>query len=150
MGDRSSTGPLWPCPACGRTFANRHQSHACRPLGDIDVHFAKSVPEVRATFDRILAVVTELGPVTVLPETTRIAFHLRMSFAAFMPARSWLNGHLVLDRRIDSPRFRKVEVYSPRNVLHTFRLRSPAEVDAEFEVWLANAYDVGAQHHLHR
>jgi hypothetical protein len=94
--------------------------------------------------------VTELGPVTVLPEKTRIALHVRMSFAAFMPTRNWLNGHLVLDRRIDSPRFRKVEVYSPRNVLHAFRLRSPQEVDEEFAAWLGRAYNVGAQRHLRR
>ena len=71
-----------------------------------------------------------------------------MSFAAFMPRRRWLDGHLVLARRIDSPRLRRVEVYSPRNVLHAFRLAGPGEVDDEFTVYLAEAYRVGAQEHL--
>lgn len=84
----------------------------------------------------------------VLSEKTRIALHVRMSFAAFMPRRSWLNGHLVLARRIDSPRFGKVEVYSPRNVLHAFRLNSPDQVDDEFASWLIEAYRVGEQRHL--
>jgi len=67
-----------------------------------------------------------------------------------MPRRRWLDGHLVLARRIDTPRFRRVEVYSPRNVLHAFRLMVPGEVDAEFTAYLAEAYGVGAQQHLRR
>jgi hypothetical protein len=67
-----------------------------------------------------------------------------------LPRRTWLNGHLILARCVDSPRFTKVEVYSPRNVLHAFRLTSPAEVDAQFAGWLAEAYRVGAQEHLAR
>lgn len=139
---------LWACPECGRTFANRNQTHTCAPLGDLDRHFARSSPQVRATFDRVLAAVGALGPVEVLPERTRIALHVRMSFAAFMPRQRWLNGHLVLARQVDSPRFLRVETFSPRNVLHAFRLTSPGDVDREFEGWLAEAYQVGTQAHL--
>ena len=141
---------MWACARCGRTFANRNQVHTCAPLGDLDAHFAGRSPAVRATFDRVLAVATSFGPVQVLPEKTRIALHARMSFAAFMPRRNWLNGHLVLARRIDSPRFPRIDEFSPRNVVHTFRLVSPAAVDAEFTTWLAEAYQVGMQQHLRR
>jgi hypothetical protein len=139
---------MWACPRCARTFANRNQTHTCAPLGDLDTHFAGVAPEVRATFDRVLAVVSERGPVTVLPEKTRIALHVRMSFAAFMPRKQWLNGHLVLARRIESPRFPRIETFSPRNVLHTLRLTTPDEVDPELASWLAESYRVGTQDHL--
>jgi len=141
---------MWTCEQCGRDFANRNQTHTCAPLTELDTHFAGKAPAVRATFDRIMRTVSALGPVTVLPEKTRIALHVRMSFAAFQPRQRWLDGHLVLDHRIDSPRFRKIEVYSPRNVLHAFRLTAPDEVDQEFEGWLAAAYRVGEQRHLTR
>jgi len=137
--------PMWACPRCGRSFASRNQVHTCAPLGDLDRHFTHASPAVRATFDRVLAAASSLGPVTVLPEKTRIALQVRMSFAAFMPRRRWLAGHLVLARRIDSPRFLRVDTYSPRNVVHAFRLASPAEVDGQFVAWLAEAYQVGAQ-----
>lgn len=62
------------------------------------------------------------GPVSVLPEKTRIALHVRMSFAAFT----------------------LIETYSPRNVLHAFRLNSPSDVDGEFTGWLLEAYRSGS------
>ncbi len=111
-------------------------------------HFAGASPHVEETFRRILAVVTALGRVTLMAEKTRIALHARMSFAAFVPRREWLNGHLVLARQVDSPRFHKVEVYSPRNVLHAFRVCTPDEIDDEFTGWLTEAYHVGEQRHL--
>jgi len=138
---------MWACPRCGRTFASRNQVHTCAPLRGLDAHFARRSPVVRATFDRVLAVAASFGPVQVLPEKTRIALHARMSFAAFMPRQNWLTGHLVLARRVDSPRFGRIDVFSPRNVVHTFRLDSPAAVDEEFTGWLAEAYQVGMQHH---
>jgi hypothetical protein len=57
-------------------------------------------------------------------------------------------GHLVLARRIDSPGFLRIEALSLRNVVHSFRLRAPSEVDKEFAAWLGEAYAVGAQRHL--
>lgn len=141
---------MWKCAGCGRSFANRNQVHTCGPPGDLDEHFTGTASEVRAVFDRVLAAVSAFGPVEVLPEKTRIALHVRMSFAAFTPRRRWLGGHLVLARHADSPRFLRVQERSPRNVVHTFRLTSPAEVDAEFVNGLAEAYQVGCQHHLSR
>ncbi len=139
---------LWECPKCGRRFANRNQTHTCRRLSDLDQHFIGKEPAVRQTFDAILALVAEIGPVTVLSEKTRIAFQVRMSFAAFVPRKSWLDGHVVLARRLDSPRFQRIQGFSPRNVLHAFRLIGPVEVDCEVRSWLVEAYAVGEQRHL--
>jgi hypothetical protein len=139
---------MWTCARCGRSFANRNQTHTCAPLGELDRRFAGSRPHVRQTFDRIVEAVETLGPLTVLPEMSRIALQARMSFAAFTPRIRWLNGHLVLARTIDAPRFSRVETYSPNNVLHAFRLECPDEVDEEFTSWLAEAYAVGQQRHL--
>ena len=142
------TRPLWICPSCGRGFANPRQTHTCASLGDLDRHFAGRDPRVRACFDAVLAAVRRNGPVTVLPEKTRIALQVRMSFAAFTPRNRWLDGHVVLARELASPRFRRVQVFSARNVLHAFRLHDPAEVDDEVAAWLAEAYGVGRQDHL--
>ena len=84
----------------------------------------------------------------MLPEKTRIALQVRMSFAAVSLKRRWLDGHVVLARRRDSPRFTRVWTVSPRNQVHEFRLRSAAEVDDEVSDRLREAYAVGEQKHL--
>ena len=136
---------MWTCPRCGRSFANRNQAHACAPLRSLDESFAGTDPVVRELFDRVLA---ELGPVTVLPENTRIALAVRMSFAAFVPRRHRLDGHLVLARKAEHPLFRNVQELSRRNIVHEFRLTDPAEVDPAFVAVLHEAYAVGEQRHL--
>lgn len=138
---------LWRCPTCGRRFANRHQSHTCATL-DLAHHFAGKPPFIRALYDAVLDRVRACGPVIVLPEKTRIAFQVRMSFAQVTPRQRWLDGHVVLARRLEHPRFRRIQTISPRNHLHEFRLASLADVDREFAAWLREAYAVGQQRHL--
>ena len=140
-------GPLWRCPDCGRQFANRNQSHACG-RSTLASHFEGKPPAVRAIFEKLLRSARKNGPVTVLPEKTRIAFQVRMSFAAFVIRKNWVDGHVVLARRFENPRFRRVETFSPRNHLHAFRFESVDDVDAEVSAWLTEAYQVGQQRHL--
>lgn len=137
--------PMWTCPRCDRTFANPNQTHTCSALGDLEAHFEGVDPDVRRSFDIIVGA---LGPLTVLPEKTRIALHVRMSFAAFQPRKHWLNGHLVLAREAEHPLFRRVEVFTPRSVMHAFRIDSSGQIDALFLALCREAYLVGEQRHL--
>ncbi len=84
---------MWRGRKCGREFANRNQSHACGPL-DLEHHFNGKPPEIRTLFDAVVAMIRQLGPVRILPEKTRIAFQVRMSFAQVTPRRHWLDGHV--------------------------------------------------------
>ena len=77
---------------------------------------------------------------TILPEKTRIALQVRMSFAQLTPKRGWIDGHLVLARRLEERRFRKIETFSPRNHVHYFRLSDRRDVDGQFRGWLKEAY----------
>lgn len=142
-----STSALWSCSKCGRQFANRNQSHACG-RHDLDAHFRGKPAAIRELFDAVVGTVAACGPVTVLPETTRIAFQVRMSFAQVTPRARWIDGHVVLARRLEHPRFRRIETISPRNHVHHFRLTSVSDVDAELAAWLGEAYAVGEQRHL--
>jgi Domain of unknown function (DUF5655) len=147
-GDDAPFGALWTCPECGRAFARPNQTHTCRPLVALESHFAGRPALVREIFDRVVELASRCGPVTVLPEGTRIALAARMSFCALMPRRAWVDGHVVLARRLESPRFRRIETFGPRNHLHAFRVSSVDEVDDEVAGWLAEAYEVGMQRHL--
>jgi endogenous inhibitor of DNA gyrase (YacG/DUF329 family) len=143
-----SERPLWKCPKCNRRFANNNQSHFCGNY-DLRSHFEGKPPEIRKIYEAVLKAIRRCGKVKVLPEKTRIAFQVRMSFAQLTTRSKWVDGHVVLARRFEQRRFRKIETISPRNHVHHFRLMSAAEVDAEVESWLAEAYAVGEQKHLH-
>ena len=103
-----------------------------------------------AAFRALVTAARRNGPIKVLPEKTRIAFQVRMSFAAFTLRKHELHGHVVLARRRQSPRFTKVWGPSPRNQVHEFTLRGPKDVDDEVADWLREAYAVGQQKHLKR
>jgi hypothetical protein len=92
--------------------------------------------------------VKRCGPVLVVPEKTRIAFQVRMSFAAVSLRRDRIVGHVVLARRLETSRFTKIESISPRNHVHSFRFYSREELDREVLAWLREAYRVGQQLHL--
>ena len=139
--------PLWRCKKCGRSFANRNQSHSCGRYS-LTRHFEGKSRDIRALYDQVEAAVRAIGPTRVLPEKTRIAFQVRMSFAQVTPRRHWLDGHVVLARRLEHPRFRSIQTISPRNHVHTFRLVTSSDVDDEFRDWLREAYRVGEQRHL--
>ena len=46
-------------------------------------------------------------------------------------------------RRLEDPRFTRIETFSPRNHLHAFRLVSVDDVDARFREWMREAYEAG-------
>lgn len=140
-------GSMWRCSDCGRQFANRNQSHACG-RSTLASHFEGKPPAIRAIFEKVLRMARRNGPIIVLPEKTRIAFQVRMSFAACVIRKNWIDGHVVLARRFENPRFRRIETFSPRNHLHAFRFERPEEVDAEVSSLVAEAYQVGEQRHL--
>lgn len=147
MSEKQRSRPMWTCPQCGRQFANSHQSHVCA-RHTLAEHLEGKPAAIISLYRQLEAVIQSMGPVIVVPEKTRIAFQVRMSFAAVMLKQRWIDGHVVLSRRVESPRFRRIESISPRNHVHAFRLSSLQEIDAELTGWIAEAYVVGEQRHL--
>jgi hypothetical protein len=140
---------MWRCPRCGRLFANRKQAHSCGRY-TLRQHLEGKPPEVVALFREFVEMVQKCGPVIMVPEKTRIAFQVRMSFAAVSLKRDRLDGHVVLARRLKNPRFTKIEDISPRNQVHHFSFRSHKELNKEVQGWLCEAYAVGQQRHLRK
>ncbi len=139
--------PLWSCPRCGRPFANRNQPHSC-VAATVESHLAGKGEWAAALYRRFAALVDEAcGPVILAPAKTRIGFQARMIFAAVTVHRARLDGHVVLARRLDHPRFRRIDSLSPRNHVHHFRFTTPDEIDAEVAAWLREACAVGRQEH---
>ena len=106
--------------------------------------------ETRVLYDALVRVIGEQGPFEPVPTKTRITFMLRVRFTAVNRVRrdGSLVCHLWLKRRVESPRFTKVELLGRSDWVHHFVLRSEADLDEELRAWMREAYDVGRQTHL--
>lgn len=146
-GDRLRARPLWKCPRCGNAFVNRNQWHSCG-RHSLERLFTGSPPEVRALFERFRSMVEACGPVALVPYRDRVGFMVRVRFAGAVPRSGWLDVGFWLPRRVDSPRFRRVETIHPQAHVHTIRVFAPQQLDAELAGWIREAYAVGCQEHL--
>jgi hypothetical protein len=136
--------PLWTCPRCGQSFVTRNMSHSCCQLTE-DAFFAGRAPQ-RALYRAFRAFVERCGPVTVNINKTRISFQGRARFATV--ARVTKDGLVCtfwVKRRLDSPRFTKIDAYPRSDHVHSFKLTDAAQLDAEAAAWIAEAYEVGMQ-----
>lgn len=135
---------LWKCPACGQTFVTRKMWHSCVRLTEAGFFLGK--PKQRQLYRSFLQVARELGPITVNVTKSRVSFQARVRFAGV--SRVLRNGIVCgfwLKRRIDSPRFSKIEFIPPGNYVYQFKLFDEAELDKEVRGWLAEAYRIGLQ-----
>jgi hypothetical protein len=140
--------PLWTCPCCGRQFANRNQEHSCGKYTVDDFLRGKGEPAL-ALYHRFVELVESCGPVLFAPAKTRVGFQVRMIFAAVNRLTDErLDAHIVLTRRLENPRFHRIETLTPTCYVHHFRIYSPDELDDEVASWLREAYAVGEQRHL--
>ena len=152
MSVRSSitSRPLWTCPKCSRQFVNANMPHSCGRYSVAKFLASKSAHAV-ALFEGFSALVHECGPVQVAPAKTRIGFQVRMIFAAVNKLSDQaLEAHVVLTRRLQAPRFTRIETMTSRCYVHHFRVESLSELDDEVRSWLTEAYQVGTQKHLAR
>jgi hypothetical protein len=136
--------PLWTCPQCGRKFAQRRQQHACGKW-TVAERFASRPRELRALFDEFVKLLRESGPVRLHPTKTRIGFIARMTFANMTVMKDRLRVGLILARRVESPRWVRVEEYSPRCYGHYLDISAPADLDEELNLLAREAYRVGMQ-----
>jgi Domain of unknown function (DUF5655) len=105
--------------------------------------------EVVDLYRGFVRMVRELGPgVKAVPVKTGIGFMVRVRFAGVSLQKRGLRASFWLKRRIDGPRFAKVEFIPPKNFIYSFYVRSPEDLDDEVRAWLAEAYRVGIQDHL--
>ncbi len=142
--DGRALRPLWTCPKCEHRFTNRNQWHSCKRY-ELDDVFAKSEPFVRGLFEAVREAIEEIGPVSVQAYRGSAAFLVRVRFASATPRRRWLNVGVWLRRRLESPRFTKVETLTPSDHVHRLKLTDPSEIDDELRALLAEAYEIGAQ-----
>ena len=123
--------------ACGRYSVKRFLEGKSHDAVELFEHFGRAIHDC--------------GPVKVAPAKTRIGFQVRMIFAAVNKLNDQgLEAHIVLTRRLNSPRFKRIDTMSTKCYVHHFKIASVNEIDEEVREWLREAYLVGTQEHLSR
>jgi len=138
---------LWQCPKCGAKLVTANMWHSCG-VYSLEELFSRSEPHVLPLFHRFVDLVRSVGPVTVIPQKTRVVMMVRVRFAGAVPRKSHFIASFGFARRRENPRFHKIEQYAPHWYGHHTRVASPADFDTEFLDWIREAYAVGEQRHL--
>lgn len=134
---------MWTCPKCGRQFHNLNNAHSCMARIGVEEHLAGRPPAIAEAYRKLEAMVREIGPITVEPLKTRIAFKTRTTFAGATFSKGTLRAGFVLARRLDDPRL-KVDTYGGRHV-HTLEVTDASQLTDDLREWLAEAYRLGTE-----
>ena len=103
-------------------------------------HLEGKDPVVALIYARLLDALRQLGPVTESPKKTSIHLDNRSGFAGIYTRKSYIYLNFRTSSKIDSPRIDKIEQHSANRFMHTVKLQSPDEIDAELLGWLKSAY----------
>jgi hypothetical protein len=111
----------------------------------VAAHFRGKPPDRKRTWDRWVATARKCGPVTAYAQKSRLVIQARVRFAGAVVRDGYLDAGLWLRRRVEHPRLRRVEDFGKLGYGHHFRLESPADIDAELQALMQEAYRVGTQ-----
>ena len=118
--------------------------HSCGKYS-LDDLFARSEPQVLKLFRKFAKMVRACGPVTIIPQKTRVVFQVRVRFAGCYPRKKYLLCGIALRQELKSARIVRTEKFANRFVGHYFNVQSEADLDPELQSWLRQSYKVGAQ-----
>ena len=143
-GRRGRDRPLWTCSRCGNEFVNVNQYHSCKRHSLAELFTGKPA-HIVALFDRLRAMVEACGPVKVIAYRDMVGFMVRVRFASAVPKSRWMDVGLWLPRRVEHPRFHKIETINPDANIHVLRITDPRQLDGQVAGWLNEAYAMGGQ-----
>jgi hypothetical protein len=135
--------PLWTCPNCGKQYVTRNMWHSCVVV-PLDNHFVNR-PRARQLFDAYVAALEREGPVTISVSKTRIEIMTRARFTGAVVRKDYLRCAFWLKRRVDSPRFTKIEHFGSANWGHYFEIHDELDIDEEILALAREARRVGDQ-----
>jgi len=117
-------------------------SHSCGKFTFDDL-FAQSEPLVLEIYRKFEGMVLEIcaeTPITIIPQKSRVVFQWHTRFIRCIPRKSALWIGFNFAKRIEHPRFEKIDTYYPTAHGHELRVMSLEELDTDFEDWIRRAY----------
>lgn len=110
----------------------------------VEQHFVGRAPEVRQTYNGLLACIRKIGPFSEDPKKTSIHLNRRTAFGGVATRKDALILTIKASRDIPSKRILKHEQASANRWHLEVRLSSPEDIDKELVSWLLEAYELSA------
>ncbi len=111
-------------------------------MPNVNDHFVGKTGEIRAIYDRLVAMAEAFGPVEQDPKKTSIHLNRQTAFAGVAVRKAHIVLTIKSDRPIKSSRVFKSEQTSAKRFHHEVKLRAIDDLDAELQGWLKAAYDL--------
>src|ERR1043166_9269261 len=111
-------------------------------MPSVNEHFVGKTNEVRAIYDRLVALTEAFGPAEQDPKKTSIHLNRQTAFAGVAVRKAHIVLTIKSDRPIKSARVFKSEQTSAKRYHHEIKLSAIEELDAELKGWLKAAYDL--------
>ena len=99
-------------------------------------------------YQQYLKLVRGIGPITVIPQKSRIIFMTRIRFAGGTPRKSYFDAGFLFPRPLSSPRIQWGMKYYDRCYGYRVHLCSPRDPNAQLRRWQRIAHRVGQQEYL--
>lgn len=106
----------------------------------VNDHFTDKDPIVRKLYDKLLGVLSGLGPIVEEPKKTSIHLVRKSALAGVETRKSYLLLNIKADHKIDSSRFVKAEQVSTNRFHHKLKIENMDDIDEELKGWLKEAY----------
>jgi hypothetical protein len=129
---------IWKCPACGRSFAQKNQRHACGTGDRSEVLRNRPAPVV-ALYSAVEAFVQSLGPIEIVARERYVLFRSVRIFTDLVIMTDAVRVAIHLGRRLDDPIFFKV-ASDEKRVTHVAKLQTAAHL-AVVKPYLKEAYE---------
>jgi hypothetical protein len=111
-------------------------------MPNVNDHFAGKRDEIRAIYNRLVAMTEGFGPVEQDPKKTSIHLNRQTAFAGVAVRKAHIVLTIKSDRPIPSSRIFRSEQTSAKRFHHEIKLGAVGDLDAELQKWLKAAYDL--------
>lgn len=132
---------MWTCPACGRKFTRKNQSHSCEQY-DLDAFFIGKTENARKLFDTLLERVQPFGEVDLHVGKYHLTLRHLSTFSSIMVEKDHLTIVFISQEPIDEFPVHKNHPSGPNKYANVIKVEEVDEIDNQLIRWLQEAYEM--------
>lgn len=130
---------MWICPKCKRNFRSTNQWHSCKTIDAVD-HFKNKPPVIKAIYDKLIATVNKIGPVTINAVKSAIFLKTKSTYIEIKPKKEYVLIAFFLDKEVKEFPISRVVQLSKNRFAHVIHLQNPTDINKQVIVWLKESY----------